>query len=415
MVGRTATVRRRVVVWVLIWLLTLVGLRATLWAAEICPPITAVDAREAAEAAGQWIVANQEPSGRWLYEWNRVTEQASSAYNLVRHAGTTMALYQLVDAGDTSVLDGADLATEWMLALDITEGAPAAEGLEIAAFAEPGDPGKLGTASLVAVGLAQRRLATDDPRHDDLLRRLGRFIIGQQRPDGSMLDLWDPDTGPVPDRTSLFATGEALWALALLDDLFPGEGWGAAAMVTMDYVATDRDDDEDVWPRPWADQWAAYSLRQLDGELEGFHLDYARTLAAQWGVATRWESQRNGGIDELVHAPEPIAAGQGTWLEGLGALRELAESDPRLADISDDLADRLACGAGRMVAKQVTGTGVVELDGAWFVDDVSRVDGQQHALSGLLLAERLLTASSGDDTADSAAGERPTDDQETPR
>ena len=130
-------------------------------------------------------------------------------------------------------------------------------GLEIAAFAEPGDPAKLGTASLVAVGLAQRRLATDDARHDDLLRRLGTFIIGQQRPDGSMLDLWDPDTGPVPDRTSLFATGEALWALALLDDLFPGEGWGDAAMVTMDYVATDRDDDEDVWPRPWADQWAA--------------------------------------------------------------------------------------------------------------------------------------------------------------
>ena len=46
-----------------------------------------------------------------------------------------------------------------------------------------------------------------------------------------------------------------------------------------------------------------------------------------------------------------------------------------------------------MVAKQVTGTGVVELDGAWFVDDVSRVDGQQHALSGLLLAERLLAES----------------------
>ena len=43
---------------------TLVGLRSTLWAAEICPAVTAVDAREAAEAAGEWIVANQEPSGR---------------------------------------------------------------------------------------------------------------------------------------------------------------------------------------------------------------------------------------------------------------------------------------------------------------------------------------------------------------
>jgi hypothetical protein len=113
-------------------------------------------------------------------------------------------------------------------------------------------------------------------------------------------------------------------------------------------------------------------------------------LAGQWGIAVRWESQRNGGIDGLVHAPESIAAGQGTWLEGIAMMRKLALADERFGDLTNDLGDRLQCGAGRMIAKQQTGTGAIEVDGGFFVDGVTRVDGQQHTLSGLIFTERLL-------------------------
>jgi hypothetical protein len=71
-------------------------------------------------------------------------------------------------------------------------------------------------------------------------------------------------------------------------------------------------------------------------------------------------------------------------------LQQLAESDPRLEDLKSPLQDRLLCAAGRMRMKQTTGTGIVEFDGGWFTGGVSRVDGQQHALSGLLFASSSL-------------------------
>jgi len=303
-----------------------------------------------------------------------------------------MALYQFAAEGETGYLPQADKGLAWMM--DRLVGTDTVAAIS----ATPTTNAKLGTAALTTVGLIHRRQATNDPAYDTLIKQLGTMMVGQQRADGSLLSFWNPETqGPVPEKTSLFATGEALWALALLHNAWPDEGWDDPAWSTLTYIATDRDEDEDVWPKPWADQWAAYSLHEMaTWGLEGKHIDYARRLSAQWGVATRWESQRNGGIDGLVHAPENIAAGQGTWMEGLGMMRQLAQIDDRLADLENDYGDRLACGAGRMIAKQQTNTGQVELDGGFFVGGTTRVDGQQHVLSGLILTERLLRERAGE-------------------
>lgn len=373
--------------WVVIWAVTLVGLRLTLLAPEVCPDVTVADAHRAAVASADWIANNQASDGQYLYDWDiNADRPATGDYNAVRHAGTTMALYQFAAEGEVTYLDPADQGADWLLERRVDNGARTAISVS------PNGQAKLGTAALLTVGLVQRRLATNDTKYDDLLRGLGNMMRGQQRPDGSMLDLWDSISGqPVPDRTSLFATGEALWAIALLHNTWPDEGWDETAWLTLDYLATDRDEDENVWPRPWADQWAAYALHEMGTlGLTDRHTEYARELAAQWGVAVRWESQRNGGIDGLVHAPESIAAGQGTWLEGLGMIGSLARIDARLGDIENDLDDRLLCGAGRMVAKQKLDTGQIEVDGGFFVKGVTRVDGQQHVLSGLIFTERLL-------------------------
>jgi hypothetical protein len=384
-------VGRRLVVWGLVWLLGLAGLRVTLLAPEICPPLRADDAHAAAVAAADWIARNQAPDGTYLYELtigSDGTLERSTGYNTVRHAGATMALYQMLAAGADGYLPAADAGMEWMRSRLVGDGALRAVG-------DSTTTARLGTTALLAVGLAHRRLATGDTRYDELMVQAGRFIEAMQRSDGSMLESWDIATGrPIPGRTSLYFTGESLWALTLLAEAFPGQGWDELAYRTLEYIATDRDEDEDVWPRPWADQWAAYSLAQMaPWGLSETHLGYARLLAAQYGMAVRWESQRNDGITGLVHAPESIAAGQGTWLEGLGALEKVAATDARFdspTGTAEALGDRLVCTAGRMLDKQINGTGVPELDGAFFVHRTTRVDGQQHVLGGLLFAEQLL-------------------------
>lgn len=378
---------KRLITWSVIWAVTLGGLRLTTLAAEVCPTIDIDSTHEAAIGAADWIVNNQFTDGRYLYEWDlRIDGPTDAPYNLVRHAGTTMSLYQFVLAGEDQYLEPADEAIQWLLDRRVGND-------EVTAISpRPNTRAKLGTTALVTVGLIHRRQATGDSRYDDLLRSMGRLMVAQQRPDGSMLNFWNPQTeAPIPGETSLFATGEALWALALLHNTWPDEGWDEPAWLTLEYMATQRDEDEDVWPRPWADQWAAYSLNEMASwGLEDHHIEYARLLAAQWGIAVRWESQRNGGIDGLVHAPESIAAGQGTWLEGIAMMYELAVADDRMADLREPLADRLLCGSGRMIVKQRTGTGQPEVDGGFFVGGTTRVDGQQHTLSGLIFAERLL-------------------------
>ena len=379
-----------------VWLIGAAVFRLTLLAPEHCPDLTVDQARAAAVAGADWIVTNQEDSGRYLYSYDRTTQgPAIRGYNGVRHAGTTMALYQLVEAGETQYLEPADRAVAFMLERSIETGPDA-----LAWSMDDADP-KLGSVALLTVALAQRRLATGDTQYDDTLRALGRHMIGQQEPDGVMLNYWRRSTGQAdPSQRSRYATGEALWGLALLHDAFPDEGWDDAAWPTLDYLALRRDAEEELFPRPWPDQWAAYSLAQMGPwGLEEHHVTYARELAGQFGIQVRWDAQIEGPA-ALTHGPVTSAAGFGTVVEGLSSLHRLSLEDERLADLTEPTAARLACGAGRLADRQVTADDVVQPDaldqeiGAWFSDDATRVDDQQHAASGLLRAEIALSEGS---------------------
>ncbi|MFA9563227.1 MAG: hypothetical protein ACERLM_00745 [Acidimicrobiales bacterium] len=375
-----------------VWVLGAVVFRLTLLAPEQCPELTVDQARAAAVASADWIVANQDDTGRYLYSYDRTTgEPAIPGYNGVRHAGTTMALYQLVLAGETQYLDEADRAVDFMLERSIETGPDAL------AWSMNGADPKLGSVALLTVALAHRRLATGDQTYDDTLRALGRHMVGQEQPDGVMLNYWRQSTGrPDPTQRSRYATGEALWGLALLHDAFPDEGWDDAAWPILDYLSLRRDAEEELFPRPWPDQWAAYSLAQMGPwGLEEHHVAYARELAGQFGIQVRWDAQ-NEGVAGLTHGPITSAAGFGTVVEGLASLHQLSIEDGRLADLTAPIAERMACGASRLADRQSTADDVVSAEavdqeiGAWFSDDATRVDDQQHAASGLVRSEVAL-------------------------
>ncbi len=371
------TARRRIIAWLVVWVVTAGLLRVTLAAPEVCPTFSRAEGQRSIDAAADWIVRTQEPSGRYLYEYDRRISSAKPGYNLVRHAGGTMSLYQLaiVQQGrNHHVVEAADRGMNYLLERAVDTGAGG-----IGPALSPRGPVKTGTAALTLVSLAHRRILTSDQRFDDEMRALGRFLVGQQLSDGGMLNFWDPQTGaPIPEIRSRFATGEAAWGLALLHEAFPGEGWDAPVWAIMDYLATDRDELEGLWPPPWPDQWAAYALGEMvEWGLQEHHLDYAQRLAGRFGQMIRWDAQREG-VAEFTHLPMPRGGGYGTILEGLGGLEWLWLNEPRLAEAP--LRNRLECGAARLVEAQ-------DADGAWYYDDQTRVDDQQHAISGLLMAD----------------------------
>lgn len=377
-----------------VWVVGAAILRTTLLMPHICPAVDSAAALTAARNSADWIEAAQYRDGTYVYEYNRDSDSEPGGYNIVRHAGVTMSLYQLAVAGDASTLPAADLGMQYMI-----------DHLyrydDWAAFAEPPGNVQLGASALMLDGLMQRRLATGDSRYDQLAREVARGLLALQLPDGAFLNRWDTVTDtPFPDERSKYATGEAFWGLTLMHRFFPGEGWDAYARKTADYLSFDRDEYEQQKFPPWADQWAAYGL----GEMASWppsdeNIAYARTLAERFGFLVRIESQRRDNwFSKLLHGRQARAAGMGTWVEGLTSLHRLASTDPRMADMKDKLAERIECGAGMLADRQVSPAEAASTSnpertsGAWFTNDVTRMDDQQHALSALLYSAPIIDA-----------------------
>ena len=219
---------------------------------ENCPDITAEQTQDAAMLAADWIVDNQQPDGRWLYEYDRERDRDSLDYNEVRHAGVMTSLYQAAARGHDGALESADTGLEWaedqLVVRDEWIGMTDSRSIS------------LGTNALMVAALAERREFTGDTQHDDLMRGLAQLIADQTEPSGALLAYYDlgPDQ-PRPETYSIYYTGEAQWALSRMHHAFPDEGWDDPADRMLNYMATVRDDVEDIWP-PLADHWSGYGL-----------------------------------------------------------------------------------------------------------------------------------------------------------
>jgi small neutral amino acid transporter SnatA (MarC family) len=368
---------------------------------ERCPSVTAGELRGSAQASVDWFVRNQKTDGTWLYLYDADDESTSSEYNPVRHAGVTMGLYQAAAAGLPGALRSADRGTEWALDRLLER-----EGWAALAAEEPVDTG---ATALLAAGLVIRREATGDTRYDDVLGRLGRFLLAQTEPTGAVLASYDPARRkPVAGEYSKYFTGEAYWALARLHRAFPGEDWGDAADRIGAYLATSRDEVEDHWP-PIPDHWAAYGMAETvefpergRPPLTQDEVDYARRQAELFGVQVRWVSQRLGPWGGLVRGSyTPRGGGYGVISEALTGWWLTAQEEPRLAYLRDPIAERATCIAGLAMRAQsdredaASAARPGRVKGAWFLDGETRMDDQQHALAGLLRTIPIARAADG--------------------
>jgi small neutral amino acid transporter SnatA (MarC family) len=366
---------------------------------ERCPDVTPTELRAASVAAANWLIDNQNPDGTWLYEYDRATDATSGEYNVVRHAGVLSSLYQAGARDIDGAIESADRGLAWALenVVERDDWAAVTSGSRIQA----------GTNALLLAALVERRLATGEPTYDPFMEQLGGFLRSQVEPSGALLAYYDigPDRAR-PDTYSIYYTGEAYWALGRLHLVDPTAGWGDTADLIGNYIATSRDDEEDVWP-PLADHWAGYGLAETasfperpPGEpLNEEELALVRRQGGLIGQSVRVVSQRFGPWGEAVRGTfTPRGGGYGVLGEGLTGLWRAAQLDERLADERAPLAERAMCIGGLSVDAQVTADEAAEypdpskVEGAWFVDDLTRMDDQQHALSALLLTIPIAEA-----------------------
>ncbi len=392
---------RRILVIATSWVLVFAGARYVVAQPEHCTVPTTDEVTGAVAEATDWFVRNQNDDGTWLYRYDRDADEDLGDYNIVRHSGVTMSLYQAATIGTEGALETADRGAEWALAnlVDTDPGRAFATGTRVEA----------GASGLLLAGLVERREVTGDDIYDDEMADLAAFLVGQVEPSGAVLAAYDPATGaPVPGEYSYYFTGESAWALARMAQTFPDGAYADPVRSVAHYLATERDVAEELFP-PIADHWAAYTLDQVNAWTAGERLTddelaYADRLAKLFGAQVRYESQRtNSNWSYVTRGRQTLAAGLGTLGEGLTSLWNIAQTEPRLADEADEITERALCVSSLLIDRQAS-TEVAEryadpnrVEGAWFQFGITQMDDQQHAMSALLRSLPIIASQSEED------------------
>lgn len=365
---------------------------------ERCGTATPAVLTESATEAVDWFARNQSPDGTWRYRTDVSTGRDLGGYNWVRHAGVLFSLEQaagveIAGAQDVAERGEASLRQRFVAIGDTTavddNGVVTTGGtaLTLVALTE--------RAVNVRSGVADASVAPDPVE----LRSLARFLVGRTTERGSVLEVTDRATGVSdPTVTSPFATGQVMFALARMELLYPGEGWGEPVRHIARYLATERADAEGFVPDA-SDHWAAYAMATVsqwpNGALTSDELSFGRRQMGIGSVQVRFESHKtNGGIDRWLRGRTSLGSGVGTLGELLGAWEQVAVAEPALASTARAIDERLQCLAGVLVDRQVSATEAAAYPdpsvarGAWLQFGITQMDDQQHTLSALILANR---------------------------
>jgi hypothetical protein len=387
---------RLVIGWAAVSAGALVVARGAVALPEHCgDSVTAADAGAAASAAVDWFGRNQHEDGTWVYRYDVTDGTDLGGYNWIRHAGVLLSLYQAAAESVPGAAASADRGLQRVQS-EIVE-LPGAR----AALSDGGELTSGGTALLVAA-LAERRAATGDRTYDALMRALGRYLVETVEPEGSVLESADVSGSLHPGSHSPFTTGEVFFALARLHLAFPDDQFAEPAERVARYVVTERADREGYVPDA-SDHWSAYGFATMrmwperSGGLASSELGFARRQLGILSIQTRFETQRtNGGLSRWLRGRQALGAAIGTIGEAMGQWWDVAEREPRLAGQRAALRERITCMTGAIVDRQLSSSEAARTPqpeaaaGAFTQFGITQMDDQQHALSALLAAQRVL-------------------------
>jgi hypothetical protein len=359
------------------------------------------------------------PNGRFVYRRNAADgSEDRRRYNLLRHAGALYALtdYHLRVAPSPAERENLRRAAAYVIDCCVSPlpGNPDALALwsvpEVVGRPRAPLQAKLGGAGLALVAFATLEGVAPGATGLPLRRRLGEFLLAMQDNDGSFVSKYVPARGgPDPSWVSRYYPGEAALGLVMLYEQDPDPRWLRSAMDALRYLARQRETAE-VLP---ADHWALLAterlLRQPGSALEE---------ASPTGLA--WIAEDGSGVRSLLiaHAEalvDSILAEQ-FWHGSASCPPGGFDSGGRVAPTATRLEGLLAAwaflqpGTRRAALERAARQGLDFLDKAQLTapawrgaytrvsmrcpsDDPRamevRIDYVQHALSAMLMADRL--------------------------
>ncbi len=151
---------------------------------------------DGARAAADWLVGASRPDGAFDYEVFPHTRASSDEYNAVRHAGCALGLYRMAELARQ--VEGAGVAGEFL------EAGRRAEGWGLSRLQVPlgaddrqmravvyGHRGATAGAAAFAILAILERPAAGHDLDAERLEGLGRFLLSMVDPDGRVFETWD--------------------------------------------------------------------------------------------------------------------------------------------------------------------------------------------------------------------------------
>jgi hypothetical protein len=208
------------------------------------PELTAENLDAAVLGAENYILSAQGPDGRFEYNLSPFTGIVSyRGFSLARQAGTTLVVCEL----SRDRVRARRVATAALGMLASTQRHHGELSMLAYPPEKPVDEIGLGDTALSSIAFLSCRDLVGD-RFDDAIDSMTRFLLAMQRPDGSFYPAFDVEAGqPVPGPDPLYAVGQAVFALTLLEKLTAQEQGRfaeherirAAVEAAMDYTAND--------------------------------------------------------------------------------------------------------------------------------------------------------------------------------
>lgn len=392
-------------------------------------PATVPHRDPAIDLAAAYLHRAIEPDGRFRYTVDAITgEVGQGRYNVLRHAGSLLALaeYHQQWPPTPEQIRTVERSLSFLRRCCLAPGGPGAEGKavwsppELVGGARRYPVAKLGGAGLTLAALAQWRRVNPQGVNLEEMRALARYLVSQQRADGSFESLHAHHSGQHdPDWVSLYYPGEAALGLVLLHEHDPQGGWLVPAVDALRHLARLREGVE----TPPPDHWALVATARLfarpahevqaalppgllwqegDGpdNARGWLMAHARAVVR--AMLAEQAAARSGcapGAFTADGRPAPTA----TRLEGLTAIVPWwppgAERDALLAAIEDGV--RFLRAAQWRLGPAAGGfsrTAPVCSRGARRDAEV-RMDQVQHAMAALMGARALETCKAADPSA----------------
>jgi hypothetical protein len=213
---------------------------------------------QAARAGGEYLRRAVDKDGSFAYIYYPKTNTVTDSYNIVRHAGTVYAMFEVYGATrDPELLKATQRANQYLLGLI----KPYQKRKDTACLVENGKI-KLGAVALALVALAKEIEVTRKKTNLGVARRLARYILLAQQPSGRFISERAFRGGKPLTFDSAYYPGEAILGLLRLYAQDRNKAWLDAADRGAQWLIEVRDRGTTT-AKLNQDHWLLYGLNEL--------------------------------------------------------------------------------------------------------------------------------------------------------